>query len=76
MKRRLGGFLALMLSLGAMGYAVLESGLSPFTVHASWEQGCCITSNDCGGSLICYTSGYPAGWAECGGYVSEGRRYR
>ncbi len=69
MKKKLREFLVLILSLGSMGYAVLESGLSPFTVHAAWEQGCCMTSNDCSGTNVCYESGYPSGWAECGGYV-------
>jgi hypothetical protein len=59
----------LTLSVGAMGYALLESGLSPFIVHASWEQGCCITSNNCSGQLICYSSGFPPGWGTCG-YVA------
>jgi hypothetical protein len=39
MRKRLEAFLVLTLSLGAMGYAVLESGLSPFIVHASWGKG-------------------------------------
>jgi hypothetical protein len=69
MNKRLEAILVLTLSIGAIGYAVNKSGLSPFTVYATWEQGCCITSNDCSGQKICYSSGYPSGWAGCGGYV-------
>ncbi len=66
MKKMLEAFLVLTISLGAMGYAVLESGLSSYTVHAAWDQGCCVTSNHCSGELVCYTSGFPSDWGSCG----------
>lgn len=66
MKKRLEAFLILTLSICGMSYAVLDSGLSPFTAHAEWAQGCCITSSNCNENRICYTSGFPSGWGPCG----------
>ena len=71
MKKKPEVFLVLTLSVCGMLYAVLGSGLSPFTVQADWDQGCCITSGNCGGNKICYTYGFPQGWGPCGNIIGE-----
>jgi hypothetical protein len=71
MKKNLGAFLILLLSICGMSYAVLESGLSAFTARASWDQGCCINSSHCSGELVCYDSGFPPEWGSCGYIAGE-----
>ncbi|HLG16372.1 MAG TPA: hypothetical protein VJH03_17975 [Blastocatellia bacterium] len=66
MKEKLKALLVLTLSVGAISYAVLESGIAVNTVHAEWSKGCCVASSDCGSNLICYRSDFPSNWGQCG----------
>ena len=66
MWRKLRAFLVVAFSLTAMSYAILESGIAVYPVQASWSKGCCNSTQDCSGNMICYTSEYPSGWGTCG----------
>jgi hypothetical protein len=45
----------------AAGVGLYNAGTA--TLQASWPYGCCTSSDNCSGALICCTP--PSGWASC-----------
>jgi hypothetical protein len=68
---KIRGGLVTGLALLSMFYAISLTGVASLgAVEAEWCKGCCETSRDCSGQLVCYTAGYPEEWAPCD-YVQD-----
>jgi len=59
--------LVVAIALAAMCWAAVRSDINLIgSANAAWCKGCCGTSADCAGSMVCYRSfSAPPSWSPC-----------